>query len=177
MQWAALCDAPVLHSMLSDWFFYFGGRWCTFIVFLLFVANDYVTRHNINTGLCWSEARPGFVKFNCVSSYCVDRFRTHWFSLSIIAFHCQQWIQATKPKCDQFVSISHRISIKQHQHLAGMDILTPECAAQSIGPANQLFGLLVQTILAAQCAISPKDMWPKDYGPTAVEQGNGDRNE
>lgn len=53
-----------------------------------------------------------------------------------------------------------------------MDILTPECAAQSLGPANQLFGLLVQTILAAQCAISPKDMWPKDYGPTAVEQGN-----
>lgn len=52
-----------------------------------------------------------------------------------------------------------------------MDILNPECAAQSVGPANQLFGLLIQTILAAQCAISPKDMWPKDYGPTAVEQG------
>lgn len=53
-----------------------------------------------------------------------------------------------------------------------MDILNPECAAQSVGPANQLFGLLIQTILAAQCAISPKDMWPKDYGPTAVEQGD-----
>ena len=52
-----------------------------------------------------------------------------------------------------------------------MDILTPECAAQSIGPANQLFSLLIQTILAAQCAISPKDMWPKDYGPTAIQQG------
>ncbi|XP_031636373.1 glucose dehydrogenase [FAD, quinone]-like isoform X1 [Contarinia nasturtii] len=52
-----------------------------------------------------------------------------------------------------------------------MDVLNPSCAAQSVGPANQLFGLLVQTILAAQCAISPKDMWPKDYGPTAVEQG------
>lgn len=52
-----------------------------------------------------------------------------------------------------------------------MDVLNPECAAQSVGPANQLFGLLVQTILAAQCAISPKDMWPKDYGPTAVQQG------
>lgn len=52
-----------------------------------------------------------------------------------------------------------------------MDILNPECAAQSVGPANQLFGLLIQTILAAQCAISPKDMWPKDYGPTAIEQG------
>lgn len=53
-----------------------------------------------------------------------------------------------------------------------MDILNPECAAQSVGPANQLFGLLIQTILAAQCAISPKDMWPKDYGPTALEQGD-----
>lgn len=53
-----------------------------------------------------------------------------------------------------------------------MDVLNPECAAQSVGPANQLFGLLIQTILAAQCAISPKDMWPKDYGPTAVEQGD-----
>lgn len=52
-----------------------------------------------------------------------------------------------------------------------MDVLNPECAAQSVGPANQLFGLLIQTILAAQCAISPKDMWPKDYGPTAIEQG------
>ncbi|XP_049281046.1 glucose dehydrogenase [FAD, quinone]-like isoform X1 [Anopheles funestus] len=46
-----------------------------------------------------------------------------------------------------------------------------QCAAQSVGPANQLFGLLVQTILAAQCAISPPDMWPKDYGPTALAQG------
>lgn len=53
-----------------------------------------------------------------------------------------------------------------------MDLLTPECAVHSVGPANQLFGLLIQTILAAQCAMSPKDMWPKDYGPTAVEQGN-----
>lgn len=53
-----------------------------------------------------------------------------------------------------------------------MELLTPECAVHSVGPANQLFGLLIQTILAAQCAMSPKDMWPKDYGPTALEQGN-----
>lgn len=52
-----------------------------------------------------------------------------------------------------------------------MDLLSPECAATSVGPANQLFGLLIQTILAAQCAISPKEMWPKDYGPTALEKG------
>uniref|UniRef100_A0A182Q348 Glucose-methanol-choline oxidoreductase N-terminal domain-containing protein n=1 Tax=Anopheles farauti TaxID=69004 RepID=A0A182Q348_9DIPT len=50
-------------------------------------------------------------------------------------------------------------------------LLSGQCAAQSVGPANQLFGLLVQTILAAQCAISPPDMWPKDYGPTALAQG------
>lgn len=53
-----------------------------------------------------------------------------------------------------------------------MDVLNSECAAQSVGPANQLFGLLIQTILAAHCSISPKDMWPKDYGPTALEQGD-----
>lgn len=46
-----------------------------------------------------------------------------------------------------------------------------QCASQSVGAANQLFGLLVQTILAAQCSISPPEMWPKDYGPTFVQQG------
>uniref|UniRef100_A0A1Y9H2C5 Glucose-methanol-choline oxidoreductase N-terminal domain-containing protein n=1 Tax=Anopheles dirus TaxID=7168 RepID=A0A1Y9H2C5_9DIPT len=50
-------------------------------------------------------------------------------------------------------------------------LFTGQCAAQSVGPANQLFGLLVQTILAAQCSISPPDMWPKDYGPTALAHG------
>lgn len=45
-----------------------------------------------------------------------------------------------------------------------MDSLATQCAAQSIGPANQLFGLLIQTILAAQCAISPPTLWPEDYG-------------
>ncbi|KAJ6636426.1 Glucose dehydrogenase [FAD, quinone], partial [Pseudolycoriella hygida] len=49
--------------------------------------------------------------------------------------------------------------------------LTSQCATQSVGPANQLFGLLIQTILAAQCNISPPEMWPKDYGPTAIEKG------
>ncbi|KFB42236.1 AGAP003785-PE-like protein [Anopheles sinensis] len=50
-------------------------------------------------------------------------------------------------------------------------LMSGQCASQSLGPANQLFGLLVQTILAAQCTISPPDMWPKDYGPTALAQG------
>lgn len=48
------------------------------------------------------------------------------------------------------------------------------CAAQSVGPSNQLFGLLLQTILTAQCNISPPDFWPKDYGPIATETGLGE---
>lgn len=51
------------------------------------------------------------------------------------------------------------------------NFLTPECAAQSLGPANQLFSLLVQTILAAQCAISPASMWPEDYGENLLSKG------
>lgn len=49
--------------------------------------------------------------------------------------------------------------------------ISAECAAQSIGPANQLFASLVQTILAAQCAISPPELWPEDYGPDALKSG------
>lgn len=41
---------------------------------------------------------------------------------------------------------------------------TSTCAAQSVGTGNQLFVSLVNTILAAQCAISPPGMWPRDYG-------------
>lgn len=52
-----------------------------------------------------------------------------------------------------------------------MHFVSPQCAAQSLGPANELFGALIQTILAAQCAISPPDKWPKDYGPTAISDG------
>lgn len=46
-----------------------------------------------------------------------------------------------------------------------------QCATHSVGPANQLFGLLLQTLVQAQCSISPPEMWPKDYGPTAIEKG------
>lgn len=45
-----------------------------------------------------------------------------------------------------------------------METLTTQCAAQSVGTVSQLFGLLVQTILAAQCSISPPELWPEDYG-------------
>lgn len=53
-----------------------------------------------------------------------------------------------------------------------MEALTAQCAAHSIGPANQLFTLLLQTILTAQCSISPPEKWPADYGSTAIEKGN-----
>lgn len=52
-----------------------------------------------------------------------------------------------------------------------MDGIASQCASQSVGPANQLFGLLIQTILAAQCSISPPDLWPKDYGEKFIEEG------
>ncbi|XP_059610580.1 glucose dehydrogenase [FAD, quinone]-like isoform X2 [Phlebotomus argentipes] len=52
-----------------------------------------------------------------------------------------------------------------------METYTLPCAAQSVGPANQLIGLLINTLLASQCALSPPEMWPKDYGPTALEKG------
>lgn len=47
-----------------------------------------------------------------------------------------------------------------------------QCGAESIGAVNQLYGLFLQTILASQCGLSPLDMWPKNYGPTALAEGN-----
>lgn len=52
-----------------------------------------------------------------------------------------------------------------------MDGMVTQCAADSVGTANQLFGLLIQTILAAQCAISPPSVWPEDYGEKFSEKG------
>lgn len=36
---------------------------------------------------------------------------------------------------------------------------------------NPIFDILIQTLLEKQCEISPPEMWPKDYGPTAMEKG------
>lgn len=47
-----------------------------------------------------------------------------------------------------------------------------QCGAQSVGPANQLFSNLIQTILAFQCSLSAPEMWPQDYGKTALKHGN-----
>lgn len=49
-----------------------------------------------------------------------------------------------------------------------MDSTTLQCASQSVGPANQLIGLLIQTILSAHCSISPSTLWPEDYGPKFI---------
>lgn len=52
-----------------------------------------------------------------------------------------------------------------------MEFLSQQCAAQSVGTSNSLFGVLFQTLMAAQCALGSPDRWPKDYGPTALEKG------
>lgn len=39
------------------------------------------------------------------------------------------------------------------------------------GLGNQLIGILIRTILAAQNAITSKEMWPQDYGLTAMDKG------
>lgn len=49
--------------------------------------------------------------------------------------------------------------------------LSPDCAAQSIGPGNQLFLALIQTILSAQCSLSPADKWPKNCGDEQAHEG------
>lgn len=37
--------------------------------------------------------------------------------------------------------------------------------SQSLGPSNQLFMALIQTILTAQSSISPPEMWPSNSAP------------
>lgn len=53
-----------------------------------------------------------------------------------------------------------------------MDHLLGECASHSLGTSNQLFGLMIQTLIAAQCALSPPENWPIDYGPEAIQNGD-----
>lgn len=52
-----------------------------------------------------------------------------------------------------------------------MEFLPEACAAQSMGAANTLFGILIQALVQAQCSLTPPDRYPKDYGKTALEQG------
>lgn len=52
-----------------------------------------------------------------------------------------------------------------------MDAIASPCQAQSLGTSNQIFGLLLQTLLATQCSISPPAMWPNDYLSEALQNG------
>lgn len=45
--------------------------------------------------------------------------------------------------------------------------LYPQCAARSVGAANQAFAHLIQSLMIAQCTISEPSLWPEDYGPVA----------
>lgn len=50
------------------------------------------------------------------------------------------------------------------------------CPSQSVGLANQLFSTLFQTLLTAQCAIAPPEMWPDDYAEIAIKESErGDK--
>lgn len=45
------------------------------------------------------------------------------------------------------------------------------CVSTSVGTSSQLFLSLIQTLAAAQCAISPPELWPEDYGKRAEKVG------
>lgn len=57
-------------------------------------------------------------------------------------------------------------------HQCGLTNITA-CSSQSVGPINQLVGFLIQTILTSKCDFSPDNLWPEDYGPTAIRDGLG----
>lgn len=46
------------------------------------------------------------------------------------------------------------------------------CSISSFGSSNFLFSGVLQTILAAQCAISPPSFWPSDYGDVILNKGS-----
>ncbi|CAD7079886.1 unnamed protein product [Hermetia illucens] len=52
-----------------------------------------------------------------------------------------------------------------------MECLSQNCTQGSVGPANQIAGLLIQTLLTAFCSISDENQWPANYGPAAIEKG------
>lgn len=45
------------------------------------------------------------------------------------------------------------------------------CLNPNVGLASSLLNTLIQTLITAQCAISAKNSWPKDYGEEALESG------
>lgn len=47
---------------------------------------------------------------------------------------------------------------------------TANCTEPSVGTVPSMFSSLITTLLAAQCALDPSDMWPEDYGKQATQQ-------
>lgn len=56
-------------------------------------------------------------------------------------------------------------------HYCNGSLIPSQCAATSIGTANQLFFTLLQTLSIAQCNISPANIWPRDFGKKALKAG------
>lgn len=51
------------------------------------------------------------------------------------------------------------------------NIIPQQCAARSVGTANQLFSNLIQTLIAVQCGLSPPELWPQNYAQTTSFKG------
>nr|XP_036227135.1 glucose dehydrogenase [FAD, quinone] [Bactrocera oleae] len=56
-----------------------------------------------------------------------------------------------------------------------MPLLEAQCAAQSIGPFNTMVSALIQALLAAQCAISPPELWPPNYANALLGRTEPDK--
>lgn len=52
-----------------------------------------------------------------------------------------------------------------------VDYVPAECAARSLGPANQMVNLLIQTVLSSYCMISDPG-WPNDCGNIKADKSN-----
>lgn len=46
-----------------------------------------------------------------------------------------------------------------------------ECAATSVGSANELLITLFKILIYAQCQVSKPEMWPQDRGEVALTEG------
>lgn len=66
---------------------------------------------------------------------------------------------------------NRRVSCVLEMIYCNQTLIPPQCAAQSVGTANQLFVTLLQTLLTAQCSISNPKKWPRDYGKVALKEG------